>query len=143
MYNNKLSILFKEFILFLVGGFTYFIIEILFRGYSHVSMFILGGICFIIIGCLNEFYTWDMSLISQMFLSSIFITILEFITGIIVNKVLCLNVWDYTNQPYNLYGQICLLFTNLWFFLSLAGIILDDYIRYLFFHEEKSKYKIF
>lgn len=132
----------KRFILlFIIGGLVYVIMELLFRGRSHISMFFVGALCFIIIGSLNEFYTWQMSVISQMFISSIVITILEFICGLIVNAWLGLNVWDYSNQPYNLMGQICLLFTNLWFFISLIGIVLDDYLRYILFNEEKPKYK--
>lgn len=132
----------KRFILlFIIGGLVYVIMELLFRGRSHISMFFVGALCFIIIGSLNEFYTWQMSVISQMFISSIVITILEFICGLIVNVWLGLNVWDYSNQPYNLMGQICLLFTNLWFFISLIGIVLDDYLRYILFNEEKPKYK--
>ena len=77
-----------------------------------------------------------------MLLSSIAITDLEFITGIIVNLILHLNVWDYSNLPFNLLGQICLPFCIIWFFLSLIGIVLDDYLRYYFFNEEKPKYKL-
>ena len=31
----------KELILFLIGGSAYYLTEILFRGYSHISMFIV------------------------------------------------------------------------------------------------------
>jgi uncharacterized membrane protein len=106
-------------------------------------MVILGGVCFVIIGLLNEFYTWKMALISQMFISAIIITVLEFITGSIVNLWLNLGVWDYSYMPYNFLGQICLLYTNLWFLLSLPAIVIDDYIRYFFMREEKHKYKLF
>lgn len=40
-------------------------------------------------------------------------------------------------MPGNILGQICPQFTALWFFLSALGIILDDYIRWVFFGEEK------
>ena len=44
-----------ELLLFLIGGLVYAWIEILWRGYTHWSMFVLGGICFIIMGLLNEY----------------------------------------------------------------------------------------
>lgn len=44
----------KPFILFGIGGFLYYAIEILWRGYSHWTMFILGGLCFILVGFINE-----------------------------------------------------------------------------------------
>lgn len=129
--------------LLLSGGFAYGGIEILFRGYSHISMFITGGISFILIGLLNEVYSWNMSLLSQMVISSLIITAAEFISGIIVNVWLKLNIWDYSKMPYNFMGQICLLYTNIWFLLSLFAILLDDYLRYFMLKEEKPKYRIF
>jgi uncharacterized membrane protein len=106
-------------------------------------MAIVGGVCFILVGLLNEFYTWDMALISQMFLSAIITTVIELIAGIVLNIFLKLNIWDYGNLPYNFIGQICLLYTNIWFILSLPAILLDDYIRYRFLGEEKPHYKLF
>lgn len=134
---NKLSILFT------FGGLAYVLIEMIYRGYSHPSMFLLGGLCFVLIGELNErVYTWEMSLISQMFISSVIVTSLEFISGLILNIWLGLGIWDYSNQPYNLLGQICLLFFNLWFILSIVAIVLDDYLRYRLFRERIHRYKI-
>ena len=128
-------------LLFLVGGFLYCTIEIIARGYSHISMLIAGGLAFVLIGRINSIRK-DMSLIGQMFLSMIIITVIEFGMGLIVNVWLGLNVWDYSYRPYNFMGQICLLYMNLWFFLSAFAIILDDYIRYKIMGEEKPKYKI-
>jgi uncharacterized membrane protein len=127
----------------MIGGFSYGGIEILFRGYSHISMFIAGGICFILFGLLNEVYSWKIALISQMFISAGIITAVEFLVGLIVNVWLKLHVWDYSGMPYNLLGQVCLLYTNSWFFLSLAGILADDYLSYYILKEEKPRYKIF
>ena len=54
MMNNIKKYL-KIFILWLTGGFSYFFLEILFRGRSHWTMFLLGGFCFLLIGALNEY----------------------------------------------------------------------------------------
>jgi uncharacterized membrane protein len=83
-----------------------------------------------------------MSLIKQMFIGACIITILEFITGCIVNLYFKWNVWDYSHLPLNLLGQICLPFSIIWFFLSGIAILLDDYIRYELFDEEKPHYYI-
>lgn len=141
--TKRSKLLLKYLFLFLFGGTIYCLIELLFRDHTHPSMYILGGICFIICGLYNEILSWDTPLILQMFLSATSITILEFITGVIVNIILKLNVWDYSNMPFNLFGQICLPFYFAWFFLSAVAIIVDDYIRYYFFGEEKPRYKIF
>ncbi|WMJ90547.1 putative ABC transporter permease [Anaerocolumna sp. MB42-C2] len=139
LYNKTL----KYILLFFIGGYSYCGIEILFRGYSHISMLIAGGICFILIGLLNEIFTEKISIISQMVISAFIITGVELIVGLVVNVWLKLNVWDYSNMPYNFMGQICLLFTNIWFFLSLGAILLDDYLKYFLLGEEKPDYKIF
>lgn len=138
-----LNLLFKYLLLFDIGGISYVLIEIMFRGNSHVSMYILGGICFICIGLINEIFPWDMALTSQMLLSSAMVTTLELVTGIIVNLWLDLKVWNYSLMPYNFLGQICLLFSIIWVILSLLGILVDDWLRYKLLKEEKPRYKIF
>ena len=86
----------KYLVLFLIGGITYYFIEIAYRGYSHFSMIIVGGICFILIGSINEFSNKEIPLLIQMLISVILINIVELISGIIINKILLLNVWDYS-----------------------------------------------
>ncbi len=130
----------KLFMLFCFGGGAYTITELLFRGNSHWTMFILGGICFLIIGGLNE--KFDLSLPVQMAVSALIITVLEFICGCIVNLWLDWKVWNYEQLPFNLLGQICLLFTVLWFFLSAVGIFTDDILRWKMFCEEKPHYRL-
>jgi uncharacterized membrane protein len=134
---------FKSLILFLFGGTAYYFIEILWRGYSHPSIFILGGLCFILIGGINNYYSWEMPLWKQQGTATMIIIVLEFVVGVIVNIWLGLNVWDYSNLTFNLLGQVSLGYSFLWFFLSLVGILLDDYIRYWVFKEEKPRYVIF
>ena len=128
---------------FLTGGFAYGGIEILTRGFSHISMFVAGGLCFVFIGLLNDFLGEKMSFLSLMFLSALIITAVEFVTGIIVNVWLKLDVWDYSYLPYNLKGQICLLFTNLWFLLSAPALLLDDWMRVKIMKRKPVRYRIF
>lgn len=132
----------KYLFLFGVGGLIYALIEILFRGYTHWTMVILGGICFIAVGLINEILSWDTPLILQGAIGGIIITILEFITGCIVNIHLGWNVWDYSDMLFNIQGQICLPFTAIWIIVAMIGIILDDYLRYWIFHEEKPHYSL-
>ena len=130
----------KEIILWLIGGLLYMGIELMWRGYSHWTMFVLGGICFVLLGRINELIPWDMPLWQQMLIGTAIITGLEFVTGCIVNLWLGWNVWDYSNVPLNVFGQICLPYILLWAPISLAGIILDDYLRYWLFKEERPHY---
>lgn len=139
--KNIIKLIFKYLFLLLIGGIIYYSIEIVYRGYSHWTMILVGGLCFVCYGLLNEFMPWDTLMWLQMFFCSIITTIIEYISGIILNKILFLDVWDYSNLPLNINGQVCLYFSIIWFFISPAGIILDDYIRYYFFSEEKPRYR--
>ena len=136
------KLILKYIFLFIIGGFTYYMIEILWRGYSHWSMFILGGICFLFAGIQNEYIEWEYPLWRQILNVDIFVLISEFITGCIVNLYFHWNVWDYSNLPFNILGQSCPQFALLFIPLCLFAIILDDYIRYFVFHEDKPHYKL-
>jgi uncharacterized membrane protein len=133
----------KELVLFTIGGVIYNLIEIAYRGYTHWSMFIVGGICFCLVGLINEFFDWDFPTFhSQCIIGAIIITTLEYISGYIVNIKLGWYVWDYSNKFLNINGQICLQSFVYWIILSAIAILLDDYIRYRFFKEEKPHYKL-
>jgi len=138
IYMKKM---FEYVILLIYGGVIYYFIELVYRGYSHYAMILVGGLCFICIGLLNELYTYKMSLIKQMIISSVIVTAIEFAAGVILNIWLKLNIWDYGTLKYNLMGQISLRTSIVWFFLSLPAIYLDDYLRYWMFKEEKPQYK--
>lgn len=132
----------KQIFLYIIGGLIYLLIEILFRGHTHWTMFIVGGLCFTLIGLLNEYPNFRLSLIYQGILGSIIITAIEFISGVVINIILKWNVWDYSNQPLNLLGQICLPFSLAWIFLAIIAVFVDDILRYIIFKEEIPKYKI-
>ena len=132
----------KYLTLFLIGGVSYYFLEVIFRVYSFPAMAVCGGLCFIICGVLNE-KDRCMPLIRQQLIATSGITASEFAFGLILNVWLGLNMWDYSNMPGNILGQICPEFTVLWFFLSVFGIFLDDLIRWLFFGGEKPHYHLF
>ena len=77
----------------------------------------------------------------QCIIGAIVITLGEFIFGYILNIKLGLNIWDYSDMPMNIMGQICLPFTLAWCALSGVCIVLDDYLRYWFYDEEKPVYQ--
>lgn len=140
-----------ELLLFLIGGRLYTWIELLWRGHTHWTMFVLGGMCFVIMGLLNEhIFSWELGLLQQSLISAVIITIFEFVTGCIVNLWLGWNVWDYSDVPFNLLGQICLPFFFMWILLSVVGIVADDWIRYGIYktipnvaERKKPTYKLF
>lgn len=127
--------------LFAIGGLLYYLIETLWRGHSHISMFIVGGICFVLIGLINEYLSFQTPLWKQQLIATVIITIIELLAGLILNIWLQLNIWDYSNLPFSLLGQISLKYSTLWFLLSLLAIVLDDWLRWWLFDEEKPHYK--
>ena len=134
----------KYLILAAVGGVLYYLLEVLWRGYSHWTMALLGGLCFVLIGAINEVIPWEMPLVLQGVIgSACIVTPLEFVTGCIVNLWLGWNVWDYSNIPFNVMGQICLPFSALWVVVSAAAVVLDDWLRYRWFGEDKPHYTLF
>ena len=141
--QQKIATVVKNLILFEIGGLIYSLIEIIYRGNTHWTMFIVGGLCFLLVGWINKFFSWDLALWKQMLIGGTIITAVEFVSGCIINLWLGWNVWDYSHVPLNILGQVCLPFYFAWVGLSLIAIILDDIIRWLFFNEEKPRYKIF
>lgn len=137
---KAIKILLKYLFLLCVGGSIYYLVEIFYRRYSHYTMFAVGGICFVLIGLLNEGMSWDLCIEKQVGLGLATVLIVEFISGCILNLWLNLGIWDYSNLPFNLLGQICLPFALLWIPLIIIAILLDDSIRYTFFNEQKPKY---
>lgn len=124
------------------GGITYFYMEILFRGYSHISMIVCGGICYVltaeagshILRLRTNIYV-RLALI--MLAGSILITGTELITGLIVNVKMKLNVWDYSDMPYNYKGQICLAFSLIWSIISLVCVYIYNVIDRFVLHYNK------
>lgn len=132
----------KYLFLFWFGGSTYVTLEVLWRGYSHWTMLLLAGTVFIAIGLLNEIWKWSTSIIKQAVVGAALATVLEFITGCIVNLWLGWHVWDYSNMCGNVLGQICPAFTLLWIAVSIVAIVVDDVLRWKFFDEEKPHYTL-
>lgn len=127
---------FKELgLVFLIGGISYGIMEILFRGYTHWSMLVTGGICFFIFYLIN-FKLETHNLLIRCIISTLIITTLEFIVGYIVNIVLKWNVWDYSHMPYNIKGQICLGFSGIWLILGIPMTILSDKLREILYFKQ-------
>lgn len=119
--------IFKMIIFFTIGAILYPILEILFRGYSHWSMSIAGGLSFLFICEVNRLMPHG-SIWLKCLIGAAAITVIEFITGYIVNIQLNMGVWDYSHLPLNIMGQICLPFTVLWFFLCIPAYGLGNVV---------------
>ena len=111
-------------ILFGFGGGAYYLMEVAYKGSSHWSMFLAGGICFRLIGTVRRRLP-QCSVAKLCLAGSGIITGVEFSIGCIVNKIMHLNVWDYSALPLHVMGQICLPFSILWLFVSFGALQVD------------------
>lgn len=112
---------------YMLGASVYPILEILARGYSHVSMSVAGGLSFVSIYLISTRLSAQ-PLWVQALLCALAITAVEFLVGVVVNLWLGLGVWDYSRMPFSILGQVCLPFTFLWFFLSFPALGLSQLI---------------
>ncbi len=125
-----------HFLLFLLGGTVYVLIELCWRRRSHPSMFVVGGLCFGIIGKIYAAFA-ARTLWVRCTLSALAVTAVEFVSGCLLNLHLKCAVWDYTDKRCNLLGQVCLLYTVLWGLLSIpAGAL---YQRCLLLFSRRTK----
>ena len=133
--------------LFLSCGFIYCMIEILFRGWSHWSMFVLTGFLGVFcVDSINNTLSFDCDYIVQILISTILCTIGEGISGIILNVWLQLNVWDYSKMAFGtfFFGQCNILFCFAWaLIISVVIFYCDAYNYYILKIEPCPYYVIF
>ncbi|MBD3108929.1 hypothetical protein IEO70_11205 [Bacillus sp. AGMB 02131] len=132
----------RLFNLALIGGVLYLTIELLWRGYTHWTMGVVGGICFILIGLNANIFSINAPLLTQALIGTLFVTFIELISGLILNIWLKLGIWDYSSLPLNFLGQICLPYILLWFPLTFFAIILFNWLRYWLYNEDRPRFKL-
>ena len=137
-----MKMILKHAFLFVIFGIIYFIIETVYkRQLTHWSMFVLAGIIGILIGSINEYIPWGMPFWIQCGIGMTIATLAEGISGLILNIWLGLSVWDYSHTPLNFFCHQCSVpFCAVWYLLAGVCIVLDDYIRWRVFGEEKPRY---
>ena len=110
--------LFTDFCLFSFGYSAYSLIELAWRRYTHYSMGLAGGLCFVVLYRIYKKHR-NLSVLKKCLVGSAVITAVEYIFGVIFNLKLKMKVWDYSSLPLNVSGQVCLLYSFLWVILCL------------------------
>ena len=113
---------------FSIGAVCYSALEILWRGFTHWSMSLAGGVCMCGIYTIND----KMKKINRMekcALCTLLITTVEFLFGVIFNLILHMHIWDYSRFKYNILGQVCLIYSLLWFIVSFPALRICDYLK--------------
>lgn len=111
----------KNALLFLTGGVGYVGMELIYRGWSHYSMFLAGGSAFLLLGALDKAQP-RLKQPARSLVGSGVITTVELAAGLLFNRDYA--VWDYRALPLNYHGQICARFVLLWIPVSAAAMAL-------------------
>ncbi|AFM02391.1 Protein of unknown function (DUF1113) [Desulfitobacterium dehalogenans ATCC 51507] len=129
---DKKSLVKYLFIIVMIG-MVYLSLEAVWKGWTHVSMLFVGGICGLFIGLLNQ--KTNLKVYKQVLVGLPAVLTIELFSGLFINKYLGFAVWDYSDKLGNVLGQICPQYSILWVLLIPFGIWLDDYIRWKWFNE--------
>ena len=104
---------------FVLGAVAYPLLEMLWRGRTHPSMSLTGGLCLWMLSRLSRTAA-DRPLWQQSLLGGLMITGVEYGVGKLCNRRY--QIWDYRRAPLNVQGQICLPYTAAWCALSYAAL---------------------
>lgn len=116
---------------FFTGCIAYPLLEIAYRGYSHWTMSLVGGLCLAALFCYQSAFE-RLPFFQKAFLGTLTIVTLELTVGVIVNLWLNWAIWDYTPLRYHYLGQISLRFSLIWYilcnvFFGIAGQITSQF----------------
>ena len=102
-------------------------------------MFILAGICSIVMAALNNILSFDMDFVLQILICASVVTGGEYLVGITLNADH--SIWDYRGLWGTFSnGQLNVVFILAWVGLSAFGIILFDYIEWRWLHTQPKAY---
>ena len=96
--------------LFLLGGGAYAALELAWRGTTHWTMFLTGGVCLCLL----------------------------LAVGAVCRRVLHTAVWDYADEWGNLAGLVCPKYTAYWFLLCGWVIFVLRGVESTVYHPQKS-----
>ena len=94
--------------IFAIGAVGYPLIELAWRGRTHILMALAGGICIVAVYYVARLPR-RLPITVKSLLGAAAISAVELSIGLVANRLCGLNIWDYSSQPFNFLGQICLL----------------------------------
>jgi len=113
----------------LLGGAGYSLLELLWRGFTHWTMTVTGSVCFALIYRTNEKMRGERWW-KKCAAGSFIVTSVELMVGCVINIILRWNVWDYSGRRFHVMGQICPLYSALWFLLCIPLCPLTAFLRH-------------
>ncbi len=84
-----------------------------------------GGVVFVTMAQVHQILQ-EPSLVEDCMAGAALITVSEWMVGRVVNAHYHLHVWDYSQERFNVQGQICAKYAALWFLLSAPAMKLAN-----------------
>ena len=118
-------------VLLAVYSFLGWIIEVVYRSFTQRQLinagFLYGpfipiygfGALFIIF---LDYIIRELPLPVKLFAYGIILTVIEYLTGLLFEKIFQLKLWDYSNNKINLHGRVCLLFSTFWAVMAVVFV---------------------
>ena len=114
---------------FLFGAFIGWLLECAFKFYTknfertpgilNTPFCILYGVGTVVISIIPKITNKSIAIF---FLSFVILSILEYITYIILEKIYGIILWNYSTLKFNIKGKVCLLFSIIWAILGTGYI---------------------
>lgn len=125
---------------YLVGAALYCCFEVAIRDHTHWTMALTGGLAFLLLYRFNLRAGTQSVALRGLFGSGL-ITALEFVVGCVVNRAFGWRIWDYSARGGHILGQICPMFSIVWFVLSLPVIPLSFFLKTKLFSDGSNDVK--
>ena len=118
-------------VLLAVYSFLGWIIEVVYRSFTQRQLinagFLYGpfipiygfGALFIIF---LDYIIRELPLPVKLFAYGIILTVIEYLTGLLFEKIFQLKLWDYSSNKFNLHGRVCLLFSTFWAIMAVVFV---------------------
>lgn len=128
------------------GGTVYYLLEVAYKSLtghperiSWTMLVVAVILCIPVERCGAEL-PWEYPLWLQALCCAILVTAVEFVSGLVLNVWLGLDIWDYSDLPFNFMGQICLQFFFVWWGLCFVFIPVFDWMRWTVEGREQPHY---
>lgn len=134
----------KNSTIFVACGIVYIIIELLYRGYTSLSMFFCAGAIGLLASLVNNLFSFEILLQWQLAIGTGIATFCEGVTGLMLVVIYGYNpVWDYSRLPFTFFwGQCNFYFCLIWTILCFVAILIGDSIEYYLFDGKRAYYKV-
>ena len=134
-------------LLWCFGGTVYFLLEVAYKTLTghperiSWTRLVLAILLTVPVERCGAQLPWDIPLWIQAICCAVLVNAVELAAGVVLNLWLGLDIWNYSDLPFNLWGQICPRFFAVWLLLCLLFIPVFDRMRYTVEGGEKPHYR--